>query len=368
MPVTLKQLAHGLGLHHSTVAYALSGKGTVKEATRQRVRSVAREMGYVPNGLARRMRAKKTNVIGLVVPDVLIQYNQFIQQLLRQALEHGYDSQIAVTESQAEGEDKALRFLMESRVDGMIIKTGFRRWSDVPSQHALRQLSEQGVRTVLFGSPMESSPFNAVALPLERQGEILATHLLSLGHKHLAWLAASMDTDQPQVAGVRKALRAAGHDAESLRVFVPDRSTVASNGAGCKSESLPQSALECGRRLMRKAMSEPHRVTSVLCENEMLAIGAVAEAREMGLRIPQDIAVAAADRSVAADLSPIPLTTTSVDPAEASRAALDLLLQTMHDEPANETRRNGKGDYETVSVKTVTPAATLIVGKSTYCQ
>jgi LacI family transcriptional regulator len=368
MPVTLKQLADGLGLHHSTVAYALSGKGTVKEATRQRVRSVAREMGYVPNGLARRMRAKKTNVIGLVVPDVLIQYNQFIQQLLRQALEHGYDSQIAVTASQADGEDKSIRFLMESRVDGIIIKSGFRRWNDVPRQHALRQLSEQGIRTVLYGPPMEGSPFNAVFLPLERQGEMLAGHLLALGHTRLAWLAASTDANQPQVAGVRKALRAAGQDANSLRVFAPDQGMVGKNGAGCRSESMPHSALECGRRLMREAISQADRATAVLCENEMLAIGALAEAREMGLRIPQDVAVAAADRSVAADLSPVPLTTTFVDPAEASRAALDLLLQTMHDEPAPASRRNGKGDYETASVRTVTPAATLIVGQSTTCQ
>jgi LacI family transcriptional regulator len=196
---------------------------------------------------------------------------------------------------------------------------------------------------------------------------MLATHLLSLGHKHLAWLAASADTNQPQVAGVRKALRAAGQDANSLRMFAPEHAVVGNNGAGSRSESIPHSALECGRRLMREAISQADRVTAVLCENEMLAIGAVAEAREIGLRIPQDIAVAAADRSVAADLSPIPLTTTSVDPAEASRAALDLLLQTMHDEPADETRRNGKGDYETASVKTVTPDATLIVGQSTTC-
>jgi LacI family transcriptional regulator len=368
MPVTLKQLAHGLGLHHSTVAYALSGKGTVKDATRERVRNVAKEMGYVPNGLARRMRAKKTNVIGLVVPDVLIQYNQFIQQVLRQALEHGYDSQIAFTESQADWEDKSIRFLMESRVDGMIIKTGFKRWNDVPPQHALRQLSEQGVRTVLYGSRMESSPFNSVSLPLERQGEMLASHLLSLGHKRFAWLAASTDADQPQVAGVRKALRAAGCDANSLKVFAPEHAIAANDGSGCRSQSIPQSSLECGRRLMHQAMSEADRATAVLCENEMLAIGALAEAREMGLRTPQDVAVAAADRSVAADLSPVPLTTTSVDPAEASRVALDLLLQTMRDEPAMASRRNGKGDYEAFSVKTVTPAATLIVGQSTTCQ
>jgi len=121
MPVTLKQLAHDLGLHHSTVAYALSGKGTVKEATRQRVRAAAAQMGYVPNGLARRMRAKRTNVIGLVIPDILINFNELIQCTFRAAMQRGYDAQIAMTEFKQDWEDKAVRFLMESRVDGLII-------------------------------------------------------------------------------------------------------------------------------------------------------------------------------------------------------------------------------------------------------
>jgi DNA-binding LacI/PurR family transcriptional regulator len=367
MPVTLKQLAHGLGLHHSTVAYALSGKGTVKEATRQRVREVAKEMGYVPNGLARRMRAKKTNVIGLVVPDVVIQYNQFIQQLLRQALAHGYDSQIAFTESQAQWEDKSIRFLMESRVDGMIVKSSFKKWEDVPPLHALRQLSEQGVKTVVYGSPIEGSPFNTVTLPLERQGEMLANHMLELGHKRLAWLGSSVDGEQAQVAGARKALRAAGREADALQVFYPDHAIAAANGECSGSEISPHSVLECGRSLMHKAMAITDRPTAVLCENEMLAIGALAEAQEKRLRVPQDVAIAAADRSVAADLSPIPLTTVSVDASEAARCALDLLLRTMHEQSAKATRRNGKGDDEIVVVKTVTPTATLDVCSSTVC-
>src|SRR5947209_1839623 len=188
MPVTLKQLAQDLGLHHSTVAYALSGKGTVKEATRQRVRAVAAQRGYVPNGPARRMRARKTNVIGLVIPDVLINSNELIQHTFRAARERGYDAQIAMTEFKQDWEDKALRFLMESRVDGMILKSTYRQWSDVPQSHALRQLVSQCVPAVLYGFPIEGSPFPYVSLPLERQGELLTEHLLSLGHRRLAWL------------------------------------------------------------------------------------------------------------------------------------------------------------------------------------
>ena len=131
MPVTLKQLAQELGLHHSTVAYALSGKGTVKQATRQRVREAAVQFGYVPNGLARRMRSRRTNLIGLVIPDVLINYNEFIQQIFRGSLERGYDAQIGLTEFKRDLEDKAVRFLMESRVDGMIIRSSFFRWEEV---------------------------------------------------------------------------------------------------------------------------------------------------------------------------------------------------------------------------------------------
>jgi DNA-binding LacI/PurR family transcriptional regulator len=369
MPVTLKRLARELGLHHSTVAYALSGKGTVKEATRQRVRETAAQLGYVPNGLARRMRARRTNVIGLVVPDVLINYNDFIQQTFRIAHERGFDAQIALTEFAADLEDQAVRFLMESRVDGVILRSRFNRWDDVPAGHTLRQLHAQRVPTISYGVPIEGSSFPCLALPIHRQGEVLAQHLLQLGHKQLAWL---MPVPGPlfkpqhrgRVEGTAAALRAAGMDPGALQVIClspEEAEEVNGHDASHQDylrEALPRSGVRRGRQLMRKAMALSPRPTAVLCLHEATAIGAIVEAQAMGLKVPHDVAVAASARGAAADVAPMSLTTADVSPQQAARFALDLLLDTI--------RRHESSDG---SIEKSAPRfdldAVLVVGHST---
>jgi LacI family transcriptional regulator len=382
MPVTLKQLAHELGLHHSTVAYALSGKGTVKQATRQRVKEAAAQLGYVPNGLARRMRSRRTNLIGLVVPDVLINYNEFIQQTFRGAHGRGYDAQIALTEFNPELEDQAVRFLMESRVDGIILRSGFFSWDKVPQTHALRQLVGQKVPTITYGVPLEGSPFPCLPLPSLRQGQVLGEHLLDLGHRRLAWLLpVSAPLTKPQhlnrIDGTRRAMQAAGVNPENLQVFtLPTDDEDGPIGheevhLDYLREALPRSGVRRGRRLMREAMAQSPRPTAVLCLHEATAIGAIVEAQEMGLKIPQDVAVVASNRGVAADVAPMSLTTADAIPAQAAKLALDLLLDTIEEfdarkqEPKHDGANGHANGYPSAPPTTYALDAHLVVGRST---
>ena len=380
MPVTLKQLAQELGLHHSTVAYALSGKGTVKQATRLRVKQAASQFGYVPNGLARRMRSRRTNLIGLVVPDVLINYNDFIQQTFRGAHTRGFDAQIGLTEFNPDLEDQALRFLMESRVDGIILRSGFFSWDKVPQSHALRQLTSQEIPTVSYGVPIEGSPFPCLALPTLKQGQILAEHLLQLGHKQLAWmLPVQSPVTKPQhlnrLEGTRRAMRAAGLDPASLQLVcltADDLEGVVGHDDPHQDylrEALPRSGVRRGRRLMRQAMALSPRPTAVLCLHEATAIGAIVEAQEMGLKVPQDVAVVASSRGVAADVAPMSLTTADVSPHQAAKLVLDLLFDTIEryePQSARSSHANGEGHPDGVSMNArFTLDAVLVSGRST---
>ena len=389
MPVTLKQLARELGLHHSTVAYALSGKGTVKQATRLRVKEAAVRNGYVPNGLARRMRSRRTQLIGLVVPDVLVNYNEFIQQTFRGAHGRGYDAQIALTEFNAELEDQAVRFLMESRVDGIILRSGFFSWDKVPRDHALRQLVAQDVPAITYGVPIEGSPFPCLPFPNLRQGQVLADHLLNLGHRQLAWLLpVGAPLTKPQhlnrIEGTRRAMVAAGVDPDTNLQIVtlpPDaEEPVGTNGGGAGAaghdevhldylrEALPRSGVRRGRQLMRLAMALSPRPTAVLCLHEATAIGAIVEAQRMGLKVPQDVAVVASNRGVAADVAPMSLTTADVVSAQAAKFALDLLLETVDRREARVKRGaagTADGGEEGAALPKYELDAALVIGRST---
>ncbi len=178
MSITLKHLAQEMGLDYSTVSYALSGKGSINAATRQRVREAAEQFGYVPNGLARRMRAQKTHSIGLILPDSILHYNELIQQFYRGAAARDHELQIALTEFQANAEERAVRSFLETRMDGIIIRSHWADWADVPPEAALRQAANRHLPVVTYGPTLASSPFPSVETPMGDRTERAALHLL----------------------------------------------------------------------------------------------------------------------------------------------------------------------------------------------
>lgn len=338
MLLTIKELARELDLDHSTVAYALSGKGTIKEETRRRVREKAAELGYVPNAIARRMRAQKTGTIGLVVPDVVLIYNELVQHIFRGAIARGSEVQIALHEFNGELEDRALRSLLEARVDGIILKSHFDNWDNVPENHALRQVAAQNVPTVCYSYPIENSPFPTLALAVERQGEMAAEHLLELGHRDFAWLFPVDEFSRPQtdrVEGSRCALQKRGLSLPDSHVLsLPARDTSQNDEVigNYLNQALPRTGIEIGRALLKRALQLEPRPTAILAQNEATAIGAIFAAQELGLSVPRDLAVVATNRTLAAELAPFSLSTVDIPAAAAAAQCLELLWKRIEGE------------------------------------
>lgn len=339
MATTLKELARELELDHSTVAYALSGKGSIKEATRQRVRDKATELGYVPNSNARRMRAQKTHNIGLAVPDVVLLYNELVQHLFRGAIARQYELQIALTEFDEVLEDRALRSLLEARVDGLIIKSRYHRWDDVPENHALRQVVARGVPAVLHGTPIEGCDLPTFPLPQAHVGEMATQHLLDLGHRRFAWLipVEREKWSKPQtkrIAGSRRALANAGLDLPENAIFTPTQAEPSELDTrdgyrNYVNQSLPRVAIAQGAAMMKRALQLEPRPTAIICQNEATAIGAMNAAREIGLEVPRDFSVVATNHTLVAELAPVSLTTVDVPYAQVANQLLNMLFELM---------------------------------------
>ncbi len=365
MPVTLKHLAQELGLDYSTVSYALSGKGSINEATRLRVREMADRMGYVPNGLARRMQAQSTRNLGLVLPDSLLVYNELIQQLYRGTTARDFELQIALSEFQEAAEERAVRSFLEARVDGIVIRSHYGLWAEVPAGSALRQAAARKLPLVTFGPCLSDSPFPAVELPMRDRTLRAALHLLELGHRHLACLLPVegdyFASHRSAIAGMEEALRIYGADGTSLSVLALEPSDevaveVGQDGSfgSYMNETLPRRAVARGRILLQRALSLTPRPTGVVCYNAVTCIGAVREARAQCLRVPDDVAFVSTSRNLVSELSPLSLTTCDVPPGAAATATLGLLFAAL------------EGRTDPVSRITIEP--TLHVGETTVAE
>ncbi len=350
MSINLKQLAQELDLDYSTVSYALSGKGSVSAATRARVREAADRLGYVPNGLVRRMRAKQTRTLGLVIPDTILLYNELIQQLYRGAAARGYELQIALTEFQPEAEERAVQSFLESRVDGMIIRSRYGHWDDLAPQAALRNAVTRNLPIVTYGPTLAGSPFPVFELPLKDRSRRAATHLLELGHRHLACLLpTSLPLFGPHfsaIEGMEQALKEWGDTAATSQAFVlaedeklAEVEELDGDYGNYLNEILPRHALNRGGSLLREALRLSPRPTGFVCYNAVTAIGALQEAQRLNLRVPEEIAIISIERSLVAELSPISLSTCDVPPTQAAAATLELLFEALAGEVESDVRR-----------------------------
>lgn len=363
MPITLKQLAKELGLDYSTVSYALSGKGSINEATRQRVRESAERLGYVPNALARRMRTGKTHCLGLVMPDSLLVYNEVIQLLYRNAQARGYELQIALTEFVAEAEEVAIQSMLEQQVDGLLVHCTHQRWATVPENGALRRAAAMKLPTVIYGHTVEGSPFHAVRFPESRKAALATRHLLELGHRRFAnlvptYLPLFYAAHRSAIQGAYETVQEWGLGPEAFQVLLvesdetpePDQVSY----GNYLNEILPRSATARGRIELRKLLESPNPPTGIICYNEVVAMGALLEALEQGLRVPEDLAFVCTNRSIIAELAPLSLTTADYPSVASAECAMDLLMDTLH------------GRVTEITYRTVDPV--LKVGQTSVAQ
>lgn len=290
-------------------------------------------------------------LLGLVLPDSILVYNEFIQQLYRRATARDYELQIALSEFQATAEERAVRCLLEARVDGIVIRSHFGDWNDVPPDATLRQAAARGWPVVTFGPTLAGSPFPAIELPLEDRSHRATLHLLELGHRHLACLLpAPLPLFGPYlsaVKGVQTALRERDFDPEipvvtlqTSQSLEPENTEDADADYGnYLHEVLPRYALGRGQFLLRRALELAPRPTGLVCYNAVIAIGVLQEAQKLGLRVPDDLSVVSITRGLVADLSPLSLTTCDVPPVDAATATLNLLFEALEGQVAAYTRR-----------------------------
>jgi LacI family transcriptional regulator len=308
--VTLEDVARAAGVHYSTVSRALDLETAahVSDATRTRVQTVARRMGYQKDMVASGLKRGRTHTVAVVVADL---GNPFIAPVLRgiaNRLEaEGLMSLIGETQDDPARLQRIIEHLLSRRVDALILTAA--RIGDRP---VLRRLKRRGVPLVLA---IRNVP--GIRLPACTNDEILggtlaARHLLGLGHRRLAQLRGPSDIYSivERGDGFSKAVAAAG----AVEVTVPP-ATDASPTA------------EEGSRLMHRLLDSKRPLpTAVFAHNDLMAIGALAALKERGLSCPGDISVVGYHDLPQVDRISPPLTTVRQPQEELGRTAAEMTI------------------------------------------
>ena len=309
--VTIKDVAAAASVSVSTVSRVLNGKADVAEDTQARVRQVIQDLHYTSSLAARSMRSRRTNVIGVVVPDLQTSFSIEVVKGVNRAIEEFaydlivYTSGTAWDGSRAARERHHVALLNGSLADGVIIvtptTTGF------PSAHPL-----------VVVDPQQAWPDVPAVISTNRVGAMEAmTYLFSLGHRRIGFIGGRMDLQSAlrRLQGYQDSLAQAGIP------FDPD---LVQPGDFLKPMSLTAT---------QTLLSLPNPPTAIFAANDISAIAAMEAARAAGRRVPEDLSIIGFDNIPEATQVTPRLTTVDQSMELMGYTATDMLIQLLQGRP-----------------------------------
>jgi len=304
---SLHDVALLAGVSTATVSRVLNGSATVSDAKRQAVQRACDELGYVVNAAARTLASRRSMTIGAVVPTLATEtFSRPLAAFQQKVQEAGYTLLVASFGFDAEVELKEVQTMLEHGVDALMVVG---RAHDPKMWELIDRKQIPCVQAWSLDQNRPSVGFDNVAVARQ-----MVEHLLSLGHQKFAMIVNERsfnDRVGDRIAGTQARLAEEGLE-------LPDHWRMATD-----------LTLEGAIVSMQRLLRGPERPTAVICANDLLAFGALLAAKNLGVRVPEDISVVGFnDFDYARYMSP-PLTTTRVELGQIGAYAGTYLLDAL---------------------------------------
>jgi LacI family transcriptional regulator len=303
---TIRDVARLAGVAPITVSRVINNSGYISQETRERVLQAVRQLGYVPNTLARSLRSRQTGMLALVITDVT---NPFFTTLARgvedAASQAGFSVILCNTDENEEKQDRYLHALLQKRVDGVLLVPA--RLSSQPVQF----IRSQNTPVVVADRRIPNNEADVVRCDSEDGARQLVRMLAGLGHRRIALLCGPRDvsTAEDRAAGYRRGLAEAGLDLSEQASF---------HGAFTQAS---------GYEMACRALAFDPKPTALFAANNFIAIGALKALQDAGVRVPGEISLVGFDDLPEA-LVTFPFLTVAAQPAyPMGQKATRLLLE-----------------------------------------
>lgn len=308
--VSIKDIAEQAGVSHSTVSRALQGTGRMSEETRARILELADELGYTPDALAQSLVRGSTRTVGVVVTTIADPFVAGIVAGIEEvAGQAGYTVLLGASHMNPDREIEVVENLRQRRVDAVIVTAS--RVGD----HYSRHLQRFGAPIVLVNNMVKGEYLYAITCEQTEGANQAINYLIRLGHKRIAYIGSPSRqlSSQMRQQGYETALNDAG---------IPIDPALIVNPPGAQDVIAGQTALQ---------QLWPARPTVIFAYNDLTAIGVMMAARQMGIRIPQELSIIGFDDIEATEFVTPPLTTVHQPREAMGRAAMQMALDLLHE-------------------------------------
>lgn len=285
--VTIRTIAKIANVSHTTVSRALNGSALVKPATREKIREIARQIGYVPNISAKSLVNNQSYMIGIFFTNLDTGTSaSFLTEVIEQAqglLPKGYSLSINSVDNAIDGQGISV-----SNFDGVVMISQSESDNDF-----IEYLHKTGIPLVVLNRVIERTDINNYAVGDELGGKIATEYAIRMGHRKFALIKGldSFESSKQRTRGVMDAMN--DHHIQVASHLVKQ--------GDYKSKS--------GNVLMRQILSSGNIPTCVICENDDMALGALNACIELGYQVPRDISIIGFDDMAYSKYLVPPLTT-----------------------------------------------------------
>jgi LacI family transcriptional regulator len=308
--VNIKDIAQIAKVSHTTVSRALNDKSRIRKETKERILSIAKDLGYRPNFIARSLVMKRTKTLGLVITNIANPfYAELAQGIEKTATKLGYSIILCSTQSDISTEKQYIEMLRSKGVDGIIFSSAHMEDPNIVT------LAEEEFPITLVNRrtyhPIVKEKVDYVGVDNTLGGFLAVEHLIRLGHKRIGIIGGSAESSVglERLEGGQKALKTYGLEQR--------------NEYFLEGNFLKKSGYQRGKQFLK--MEEPP--TAIFATNDYMALGVYQAVLEEKLRIPEDVALIGFNDIEFSSMQGIELTTIGQKKFEMGAIAVETLVE-----------------------------------------
>lgn len=304
---TMKDVAKAAGVSVMTVSRAFKADTSVKTETREEIKKVADDLGYVFDSTAANLRSQKTDFVGITVPSINnANFADTVGGLSDHLATKGLQVILGYTNYNIEEEERLVEQLLRRRPEAMVVTGG--RHTD----RTRRLLVNAGIPVIETWDLPQEPIGHVVGFSNAATMQAMVNHLIAAGHRRIAFIGGDTDGDTRGAERRRGFVTAmTSHGMDSTRLI----------GAGTPPISMREGADAMGRLL-----TEMPDTDAVVCVSDLSAFGALSECQRRGVKVPEDIAIAGFGAYEIADICVPTITTVDPHPRQIGEQAAALIL------------------------------------------
>jgi LacI family transcriptional regulator len=306
--VTIKDIAREVGVDPSTVSKALRKRSDISVEMQNKIQLVSDKLGYRPNLLAKSLINKRSNILGVIIPDLRISFfSEATRGIYEEATKHGYESILLVHDENSKNERKKLEFLSDINVDGILLNPV----DDTTNLDLYQKLQAEGIKIVCWDRKIKNPKFNSVSIDDKKASFELTNKLIEAGRRKIMFFGPNtgIPVATDRFEGYLEALKANNITIKKKMILETDRT------------------FESAHNTLYQVLQKGVDFDAIVCVGGLVAYGAGNAILESNLNIPEDIMLGEfGDNNMISRLG-VPFYTVNQNPYQMGQEAVNLLTK-----------------------------------------